>query len=57
MRRTYPYDQVQTPCERLRGLDCAERNLKPDVTLELAVLLPRRGGWAQRRACEIAYGV
>ena len=33
MRRTYPHDHVQTPCERLRGLDCSERFLRPDVTI------------------------
>jgi len=34
VRRTYPHDRVQTPYERLRGLDGAERFLRPDVTFE-----------------------
>lgn len=34
VRRTCPHGRVQTPCERLRGLDGAERFPKPDVTFD-----------------------
>ena len=34
VRRTYPHDRVQTPYERLRGLDGAERFLKEGVSFE-----------------------
>ena len=33
-RKTYPFDQVTTPCLKLKSLDGAARYLRPGVTFE-----------------------
>jgi len=34
IRKTYPYEEVRTPYERLKSLPQAESYLRPGVTLE-----------------------
>ncbi len=34
VKKTYPYEEVMTPCERLKSLPQAESYLRPGVTLE-----------------------
>ena len=39
IRKTYPYEMVRTPCERLKSLPRAESYLRPGVTFEKLVTI------------------
>jgi len=39
IKKTYPYREVKTPCERLKSLPEAERYLRPGVTFEKLVTI------------------